>query len=887
LEQAERLSPVPLGRVTATTMESDPLVLLIRSLLAVAIAIGPGLYPALHLLETISPLSSRTQKIMLLPSLALMVSFFIAGWLVIIFGFHSLALYIAACMILNGVVRLRRHHSIVTLDEETPWQRLERMIEMGEIGDLRGLDEEANIESDERPDEEEADEDTKSGPELALDRISELLGRLPEDRIMITMISLTIILSIPLFSQRDPLGIDWIGFSTLTHSFAITGDASLPPPSIGRWTYPPAFPALAAVLQSTLSLDPSFAVHLLGQLSLLCVLFGTAGAMERFGAGLQMLLCTALAAGIFAKTLDSGYPTVASQLGLAIGLVVLIGPETRRNAKRDVSLALTVGAIGAIHPTGSIALGMLLLAHVVAHMLEPGEDARRGGGMVAGTSVVLGMAAFIVLGIFAPRLFEQAIHAEYGWQGGVPMVMWNSPLLILAAVAAWRLRWTMEGRIVGLWFVFQWLIASVHLLEGVVSFSIFTLLSYVLYSTAIHGFHIPLACLAALALSPNAKLTACAVIGGLSDEGERDASALMEHSREEAADEQTNDHDSDDGADAVTDFDAAGKDEEKVVIEAFHAIRYRPLPAVAPERITNILFVILAIIGLMGSAWLATLGEHPELFVRTAGDWELLNEADIPDDAVLYIETKPWGYPLGSDPELAMSSFPRLGLIELESTFESNLSAAIQGGHPSDIAWHGITHAISSPRGELGTFLARSDNWELLLDIDGSRFWRFVEVPTDSSTSNSLFLFADSEDCVEGCIWRPDPWFNLDDWRSNATPSERPYLSMGSIGHEFVLERNARDRWVRVIALVEGSEGHNVTLATGGDNGVSIEIETTGEMQEISFIVRSPADGAMSVDVTVGGESLGWLNPTALSGRGDRLIDGGGIWLHWVEVRPI
>jgi len=110
---------------------------------------------------------------------------------------------------------------------------------------------------------------------------------------------------------------------------------------------------------------------------------------------------------------------------------------------------------------------------------------------------------------------------------------------------------------------------------------------------------------------------------------------------------------------------------------------------------------------------------------------------------------------------------------------------------------------------------------------------------------------------------------------------------MGSIGHEFVLERNARDRWVRVIALVEGSEGHNVTLATGGDNGVSIEIETTGEMQEISFIVRSPADGAMSVDVTVGGESLGWLNPTALSGRGDRLIDGGGIWLHWVEVRPI
>ena len=32
-------------------------------------------------------------------------------------------------------------------------------------------------------------------------------------------------------------------------------------------------------------------------------------------------------------------------------------------------------------------------------------------------------------------------------------------------------------------------------------------------------------------------------------------------------------------------------------------------------------------------------------------------------------------------------------------------------------------------------------------------------------------------------------------------------------------------------------------------------------------------------------ESQSWLNPTGLSGRGDRIIDTSGIRIHWLEIR--
>jgi hypothetical protein len=507
-------------------MEGDPIVTAIRVTLAIILVTGPGLYPAFQLLNLLQPAHSRTQRFLLLPPLSLLLAFITAGWLVVILGFHSVAIFVGTMVLMNGIVYLTRRRRQDTILAESPWERLERMIERGEIGDRRAL--ESDIDDDDSfilptpklDDVGEEEADSISVEEAIRKRIVIFLDRLPDERIIIAIIALLVGLGIPIFAQSEPLGIDWVGFSTLAHRFATVGDASLPMPSVGRWTYPPAFPALAAYLESTLQISPQLAVHILGQLSLFYVIMGAAGAMERFGAGLQTILCIALAAGLFAKTFDSGYPTIASQLGLTVGLMVLVGPETRRDPRRDMAVAITVGAVGAIHPTGSAYLAMLLAAHVAAHLIEPGEDARRGGGMVAGTSIILGMTMIVVLGIFAPRLLERAIAAEYGWQGGFAMLLWNSPLLLIAIPAAWRLRGTMEGRILVIWAFMLWLLSTVHLFEGLVGPGFLTLFSYVLYSMAMHGFQIPLACIAALALAPSPRLTACSRRLGLDEEAE-------------------------------------------------------------------------------------------------------------------------------------------------------------------------------------------------------------------------------------------------------------------------------------------------------------------------------------------------------------------------------
>ena len=87
---------------------------------------------------------------------------------------------------------------------------------------------------------------------------------------------------------------------------------------------------------------------------------------------------------------------------------------------------------------------------------------------------------------------------EYGWQGGKPLLVYNGALLLLGCVAAFALRKTLEGRIAITWFALLWLLSIVHLVEGLRYIPVLSLLSYTLYSMALHAFHVPLAVLVAM-----------------------------------------------------------------------------------------------------------------------------------------------------------------------------------------------------------------------------------------------------------------------------------------------------------------------------------------------------------------------------------------------------
>ncbi|GIR66836.1 MAG: hypothetical protein CM15mP71_0620 [Candidatus Poseidoniales archaeon] len=157
----------------------------------------------------------------------------------------------------------------------------------------------------------------------------------------------------PLTYMR-PMGVDWIGFASLADAVSRNGGFILSEPSVGKWLYPPAFPTLAAWLPGS-SLD---GVFWLGVLSFVALLLGIAAVGEKMGCGHWTIMSMLLAPALFAKNLDSGYPTVASQLGLVV-ILLMFGEKLRWEV-----IAITTVIVAMIHPTGLIYLATLVVVSV-------------------------------------------------------------------------------------------------------------------------------------------------------------------------------------------------------------------------------------------------------------------------------------------------------------------------------------------------------------------------------------------------------------------------------------------------------------------------------------------------------------------------------------------
>ena len=103
----------------------------------------------------------------------------------------------------------------------------------------------------------------------------------------------------------------------------------------------------------------------------------------------------ALGAGLFAKVYDSGYPTVASQLGLVVGLLVLLRPSSSRGAHHTRGFIIAVSCVSLIHPTGAIYLGLLMIAHVVIGLSLRAEYSENFQRLLLACSILITIAAAI------------------------------------------------------------------------------------------------------------------------------------------------------------------------------------------------------------------------------------------------------------------------------------------------------------------------------------------------------------------------------------------------------------------------------------------------------------------------------------------------------------
>ena len=615
---------------------------------------------------------------------------------------------------------------------------------------------------------------------------------------------------LPLFLFEIPNGVDWIGFATLSELYAVNGSTELIKPASVSWTYPPAFPALAAWLQVLLDIPASDAVHLLGRLSLMSLLLGVAGLAQRWNAAAYTLIACALGFGLFVKAHDTGYPTIASLIGLIIGCCILFSDKVERTWTDHLLLALIILLTGLIHPSGAIYLAALMLADVTARWrLNRIENSR----FFIATILTLFVAMLVTMIFFSSRMSGMEVHAEYGWQGGSALLLYNGPILLgLGVWSAWRMRHTLHGASLGIWLVLLWLISTLHLLAGIEILSILTLFSYVLYSMALHAFHIPLALLVGILLSSE---------------------------------------------------------------KSIQTKQIQHIPNWLAKTCVSICIIFLII----GQSALIILASHDEVRVDNRLEGELREYLEaLPQGSIIYSEQAHWGFHIGAPEGLHFTSYPVIGLMEEDGDLQDRATTAIRADDIEALHELGIEYAVTSPMGLLAPTLLESDFWQVIARDNGMRLWGLVE---NSNGSNIGILSAPKEsDCLEPCRWRPDIWNEHRWWNHSEISSHRAFVSEGSISWNSVISTELNQSNVELELFFDAPAGITVEFSTAGG---SKSLTSKGGWQSLMITVQNPNENMrFTVSVEDGGHS--WLNPSGLTGRGDRLFDETGVRVHWVEI---
>ena len=171
---------------------------------------------------------------------------------------------------------------------------------------------------------------------------------------------LSFLLLSPVFVLDIPYGVDWIGFSNVLVALNQSGTMGFTEPNSGVWIYPPAFISAAGVFSVIPNVHEFQALMILGFYSLFAIVLGVFAVGEKYNAGIFCGLMMFLGVGLFAKSFDSGWPTIASQIPVLVGLLILQESDFTIGIGNRVTLLLTILGALIIHPTGAISLLILI-----------------------------------------------------------------------------------------------------------------------------------------------------------------------------------------------------------------------------------------------------------------------------------------------------------------------------------------------------------------------------------------------------------------------------------------------------------------------------------------------------------------------------------------------
>lgn len=461
----------------------------------------------------------------------------------------------------------------------------------------------------------------------------------------------------PIFMFKFPYGVDWIGFSTLASMISSSGTLEYGVPNIGNWLYPPAFLSVCSFYSTILAIPEYELAVTLGFYSLFCLLLGIYSLFERKRLGYIGGILAFLSLGLFAKTFDSGWPTIASFIPLLMGIFVIIESnfELEKFDWKIAILALITSLL--LHPTGFISLcliQLLYLANVSGLNLLKTQS----------KSIILALILTFTSLFFLSRMVnDSVIYSEYGWQGGLTMLLYNFPLILIALFFGATNYNDRKVRLFSHWFFCLWILTFVNLLNGLSEVSIVKLFSYIFYSMGIHSFQIPLTLVA--------------------------------------------------GYGIISSIDSFESETQE--------LRFRP----NLEKISLSFFITLLLLIPSGLYLLADVTKNEHHFATTNSMLRLIHETNSMDiESVVFTENSHWGFLHIEEIDFETTSLPNLGLMESDYTIQNLATNAIKSNDFEALSEMRIEYAMSSPMGSLQWLLSSLGTWDVILDYDGARLWK-------------------------------------------------------------------------------------------------------------------------------------------------------------------
>ena len=273
------------------------------------------------------------------------------------------------------------------------------------------------------------------------------------------------------------------------------------------------------------------------------------------------------------------------------------------------------------------------------------------------------MLTFSSIFFLSRMVNDSVIYSEYGWQGGLPLLLYNSPLILISLYFGATNYNDKKVRLFSNWFFCLWLLSFVNLLNGLSELSIVRLFSYIFYSMGIHSFQIPLILVAGYGLISSI------------DTFESESQELQ--------------------------FDSNLK------------------------KISLSFFITLLLLIPSGLYLLADVSKNEHHFATTDSMLKLIHEINSMEiESVVFTENSHWGFLHIEEIDFDTTSLPNLGLMESDYTIQNLATNAIKSNDFEALSEMRIEYAISSPMGSLHWLLSSLGTWDVIIDYDGARLWK-------------------------------------------------------------------------------------------------------------------------------------------------------------------